>query len=102
VLRTDQKDLARIIESCLINGIPILLEDVGETLPSVVFPLLSQAFVDVGQERIALKLGEQLVDVDKNFKLFITTKMANPHYLPDTTIHVTLINFIVTVDGLKQ
>jgi dynein heavy chain len=32
-----------------------------------------------------------------NLQLYITTKMANPHYLPEVCIKVTLINFTVTM-----
>ena len=33
-------------------------------------------------------------------ELFITTKLANPHYLPEIFIKVTIINFTVTQEGL--
>ena len=36
------------------------------------------------------------MDYDPNFKLFLTTKLANPHYLPEICITTTLINFTVT------
>ena len=32
----------------------------------------------------------------------MTTKMPNPHYIPEICIKVTLINFTVTIDGLEQ
>jgi len=32
----------------------------------------------------------------------MTTKLANPHYLPDICIKVTLINFTVTLEGLED
>lgn len=44
-----------------------------------------------------IRLGDTDVDYDPNFKLYITTKMANPHYLPEVCIKVTLINFTVTM-----
>lgn len=31
------------------------------------------------------------------FRLYLTTKLSNPHYLPETCIKVTLINFTVTM-----
>jgi len=34
--------------------------------------------------------------------LLITTKLSNPHYLPEVCIKVTLINFTVTPDGLED
>jgi len=32
----------------------------------------------------------------------MTTKMPNPHYLPEICIKVTLINFTVTFSGLEE
>lgn len=32
----------------------------------------------------------------------MTTKMANPHYLPEICIQVTLVNFTVTPSGLED
>jgi len=32
----------------------------------------------------------------------MATKMPNPHYIPEICIKVTLINFTVTFDGLRQ
>jgi dynein heavy chain len=47
-------------------------------------------------------MGNQDVDYDMEFRMYITTKMTNPHYLPDVTINTTLINFTVTVAGLEE
>ena len=44
-----------------------------------------------------IRLGDTDVDYDPNFKSYITTKMANPHYLPEVCIKVTIINFTVTM-----
>ena len=43
-----------------------------------------------------IRLGDANIDYDDNFRFFMTTKMPNPHYLPETCIKVTLINFTVT------
>lgn len=32
----------------------------------------------------------------------MTTKMSNPHYLPEVCIKVTIINFTVTKSGLED
>jgi dynein heavy chain len=34
------------------------------------------------------------------FKLYITTKMQNPHYQPEICIKTTILNFMVTEEGL--
>jgi len=49
-----------------------------------------------------MRLGDSNVDYDDNFRFFMTTKMPNPHYLPEVCIKVTLINFTVTFRGLEE
>ena len=41
-------------------------------------------------------------DYDNNFSFFMTTKMPNPHYLPEVFIKLTIINFTVTFMGLED
>jgi hypothetical protein len=35
-------------------------------------------------------------------RFYMTSKMANPHYLPEVCIKVTVINFTVTISGLED
>lgn len=52
--------------------------------------------------RLLIKLGDSDIDYDNNFKLYMTTKLSNPHYLPEICITVTLVNFLVTESGLED
>ena len=36
------------------------------------------------------------------FFFYITTKFRNPHYLPEISTKVTLLNFMITYDGLND
>ena len=74
----------------------MLLEEVGETLEPSLETVLTQA-VHHEQGRILIKVGDMAVDYNDGFRLYITTKLPNPHYLPDVCIKVTLINFTVTL-----
>jgi len=47
-------------------------------------------------------MGDTDVDYNPNFKLYMTTNLSNPHYMPDVCIKVTLVNFIVTMKGLED
>jgi hypothetical protein len=47
--------------------------------------------------RTLIRLGDSDVDYDPGFKFYVTTKMSNPHYLPEICIKVTIINFTVTM-----
>lgn len=52
--------------------------------------------------RKLLKLGDSDVEYDANFKLFMSTKLSNPNFLPDVFIRVNVINFTVTEQGLEE
>jgi len=52
--------------------------------------------------RLLIRLGDSDIDYDRNFKFYMTTKMSNPHYLPEVCIKVTIINFTVTKGGEHQ
>lgn len=77
-------------------GNPCLIEDVGEVLDPALEPVLQRNVFKQGG-RLLIRLGDSDVDYDPSFKLYITTKLANPHYLPEVCIKVTLINFTVTM-----
>jgi len=36
------------------------------------------------------------------FKFYLTTKLRNPHYLPEVSTKVTLLNFMITYEGLSD
>ncbi|CAH8497713.1 unnamed protein product [Dicrocoelium dendriticum] len=101
VLKISEPHFLRTFENCIRLGYPILLEDIGESLDPALEPiLLRQTFVSGG--RLLIRLGDSEVDYDPGFKLYMTTKLANPHYLPDVSVKVTLINFTVTPVGLED
>lgn len=35
-------------------------------------------------------------------RFYITTKLRNPHYLPEVAVKVTLLNFMITTQGLQD
>lgn len=52
--------------------------------------------------RTLIRIGDSDVDYSDSFKMYLTTKMPNPHYLPEVCIKVNVINFTVTMDGLED
>jgi len=88
---------------CVYNGFPLLIEDLQENIDPALDPiLLHQEFQgEDGTKQIKLD-REEPYPYGKNFKLFLTTKMPNPHYPPEVCIKVTLINFTVTTQGLEE
>ena len=47
-------------------------------------------------------IGDTEIEYNSNFRLYMTTPLANPHFLPEVCIKVTVINFTVTLDGLQD
>lgn len=42
------------------------------------------------------------IDNKTSFRFFMTTKLANPKYSPETCVQVTLLNFMATQQGLED
>ncbi|KAI8818687.1 dynein heavy chain and region D6 of dynein motor-domain-containing protein [Fimicolochytrium jonesii] len=100
IVKLSDPKFLRSLENAVRTGQPVLMEDVGEQLDPSLEPLLLKQTVRQGG-RLLIKLGDSFVEYDRNFKLYITTKLANPHYLPEVCIKVTIINFTVTKVGLE-
>lgn len=101
VIRLDQADYTRALESAIQFGMPVLLEDIAEELdPVLESVLLREVFKQSGT--LCVKLGDSIVEYNKDFRLYITTKLRNPHYLPEVSVKVTLVNFVITAQGLEN
>ena len=101
VIKLTDGDYLRTLENAIQFGLPVLLENVGEELdPSLEPLLLKQLFKSGGV--MCIKLGDSIIEFSDQFRFYITTAMRNPHYLPETAVKVTLLNFMITVDGLSD
>ncbi|KAK3932091.1 Dynein heavy chain 6, axonemal [Frankliniella fusca] len=101
VIRLTDSNLLQTLESAIRLGSPVLLEELGEALDPALTPiLLRQTYTKSG--RLLIRFADSEIDYDTNFRLYLTTKMANPHYLPEICIQVTLVNFTVTLSGLED
>jgi len=101
IVRLGQNDLLRKLERALENGHSILIENIGESLDAVLNPVIQRAVIRRGK-KMYLKLGDTEVEFHQNFKLFLHTKLSNPHYPPEIQAECTLINFTVTAAGLED
>ncbi len=91
----------KIVAKCVREGLTLLIENAGEEFEPSLDPLLGKRFVKIAK-RDVFKFDEEDIDVDQNFKLYIQTKLSNPHYRPEITAQCTIINFIVTEKGLED
>lgn len=49
-----------------------------------------------------IRLGDSTLEYSSSFQLFMTTKLSSPHYLPEVSVKVTLLNFGITREGLED
>ncbi len=101
VIKTSDPNLMRTIEKSIQLGQSVLLENVGRDLDPALEPILNQ---DVKKEgtSLSLALGDKIIMYDEHFKFFMTTTLPNPHYSPETSVKVTIINFAITPSGLEE
>lgn len=101
VIKLAEENYMRKLESSVQFGSPVLLENIGERLDASLEPLLlRQVFKRGGSNYI--RIGESTVEYSEQFRFYITTKLPNPHYLPETSVKVTLLNFMITPVGLQD
>ena len=82
-------------------GKPVLIENLGQEIDATLDPLLSRAITKKGRQW-SIELGDGTIDYDPKFKLFLQTKLSNPHFRPEVAAQCTIINFIVTEGGLED
>lgn len=101
VIKFSDTNYVRTLEHALQFGAPVLLENVGEELDAFIEPiLLKSTFKQQGVEY--MRLGENIIEYSRDFKLYITTRLRNPHYLPEVAVKVCLLNFMITPLGLQD
>ncbi|XP_029097539.1 dynein heavy chain 12, axonemal isoform X7 [Monodon monoceros] len=101
VIKLSDSDYMRTLENCIQFGTPLLLENVGEELdPSLEPLLLRQTFKQGGID--CIRLGEVIIEYSFDFKFYITTKLRNPHYMPELATKLSLLNFMITPEGLED
>ena len=96
------KNLFNYLKNSIMNGYPCLIENVEQTLDSSLEPILANQVFKQGAGYYLSMGSDKPIQYTIGFKLFMTSKMANPHYLPELSIKVTLINFTVTRKGLED
>jgi dynein heavy chain len=101
IVRLGQKDLTRRLERAIEAGTSVLIENMGERVDAVLTPVIQRATTKRGH-KYYVKLGDTEVEFHKDFKLFLHTKLGNPHFPPEIQAECTLINFTVTILGLED
>jgi dynein heavy chain len=101
VVKQNQATFVRTVENAIQFGNPVLLENIPENIDPLLEPVLLKQIVISGG-MASMRLAENTIEYDQNFRLYITTKLRNPHYPPELCVKVNLLNFMATAEGLED
>ena len=94
--------IQRSLENCVQFGRPLIIENVGETMDPLLEPILSNATFKTSTGELVIKLGDNTVPFHEDFRFYMTTILPNPHYAPEVSVKVALLNFTITPEGLEE
>ena len=97
VYKMSDATLLRSLEMGIQYGKWILIENVGEELDPALEPILLK---DV--QKGMLRLGDKQIQYNDQFKFLMTSTLPNPHYSPETSVKVSILNFAITPFGLEE
>ncbi|KAJ3385211.1 Dynein heavy chain 7, axonemal [Entophlyctis sp. JEL0112] len=101
IIKLTDADYVRNLENAITFGAPVLLENIKEEIDPIMDTILQkQVFKSGGAD--CIRLGDAVIEYNANFKLYITTKLRNPHYLPEVSVKVSVLNFMITPEGLED
>ncbi|ETB59265.1 hypothetical protein YYC_03499 [Plasmodium yoelii 17X] len=89
------------LEFCLSEGKTLLIENVEEYIDPILDSVLEKQIIKKGKKNYVL-IENNLIYLDDNFNLFMTTNLPNPSYSPEIYAKCCVIDFTVTVKGLED
>ena len=100
VVRPTEDGYARRIAHAIREGRPVLLENVLEDIDPTLENLLLKRLIKEGNTYTIVV--DEAVEWNDKFRFYITTKLPRPHYRPEVSTKVTIINFMITQGGLQD
>jgi dynein heavy chain len=82
-------------------GRSVLFEGVQEEIDPMIDPILEKNFIKQAGVTM-LVMGDNKIPYSDDFRLFLTTKIGNPNYTPEIFGKTMIINFSVTMQGLRD
>jgi len=95
-------NLKDLLKFPLENGYPVLIESIENEVDPLLDPILEKQIITKGGKKKTIIVGGDLLDFDDRFNLYMTSRLANPHFSPELAAKTTIIDFTVTQSGLEQ
>nr|XP_023024309.1 dynein heavy chain 10, axonemal [Leptinotarsa decemlineata] len=101
ILSFSDSDFLKHLDMAIKYGSPVLFQDVDDYIDPVAENVIQRNLKSIGG-RVFVILGDKEVDWDPNFRLYMTTKFANPIFNPSAYAVAIVINYTVTLSGLED
>ena len=101
ILTFNMHDFIPRLEMAIKFGKSVLFEAIDEELDPMIDPVLEKNIVKEAGVNM-LTLNEKKMEYHDDFKMFMTTKISNPNYTPEIFGKTMIINFSVTMLGLRD
>lgn len=87
IVKLKDQHYMRQLENAVQFGYPVIIEDIGQEIDPALEPLLLKDTFEQARVK-CIRLGEKVLEYNDAFKLYLTTKLRNPHYLPEVCVKV--------------
>ncbi|XP_051041734.1 dynein axonemal heavy chain 14 [Phodopus roborovskii] len=100
-ISAEDSNYPQILKNAMQAGECILLQNAPEAFPPSLKAILKK---DICQKRghYYIKIDDSEIEYNERFRLYLSTELDNPHFLPSVYNFVTIINFTVTFQGLQD
>ena len=85
----------------LMEGWPVMIEQIENEVDPILDPILEKQIIIKGRNKL-IKIADTDMDYDDKFRLYMTSRLGNPHFSPELAAKATIIDFTVTQGGLEQ
>jgi len=99
MVKTFNDEYVKVLEMSIQYGKPFLFENLDEELDPMVDPVLEKRFTVVNGVKV-ITLGDNQIEWNDTFQLIMTTKLSNPKYSPEVMGKASIVNCVITMDGL--
>jgi len=99
IVKTFNDEFTKFLELAIQYGKTFLFENLDEELDPMIDPILEKRFVLLNGQKV-ITLGDNQIEWNESFVLMMTTKLSNPKYTPEVMGKASIVNCVITLDGL--
>ncbi|TNJ26530.1 IAD-5 dynein heavy chain [Giardia muris] len=93
--------MMRTLENAIRLGSPVLVENLQDEVDGSIMSVLRRELVKKGGQ-YTIKLGDNEIEYNADFKLYLATRKRQPNYSPDVQSAASIVNMAVSSRGLEE